>query len=52
MRYFLPKGTSFETVSSKRLARIEDLLNSRHRKCLGYRTPAEVIPDVPAALRE
>jgi IS30 family transposase len=52
MRYFLPKGTSFETVSSKRLARIEDLLNNRPRKCLGYRTPAEVIPDVPAALRE
>jgi IS30 family transposase len=52
MRYFLPKGTSFETVSNKRLARIEDLLNNRPRKCLGYRTPAEVIPTVPVALRE
>jgi IS30 family transposase len=52
MRYFLPKGTSFETVSRKRLARIEDLLNNRPRKCLDYRTPAEVIPTVPAALRE
>jgi len=52
MRYFLPKGTSFKTLSKERLARIEDLLNNRPRKCLGYRTPAEVIPDVPAALRE
>ncbi|MCP5067234.1 MAG: IS30 family transposase [bacterium] len=52
MRHFLPKGTNFKTVSSKRLARIEDLLNNRPRKCLGYRTPAEVIPKLPAALRE
>ena len=52
MRYFLPKGTSFKTLSKERLARIEDLLNNRPRKCLGYRTPAEVIPTVPAALRE
>lgn len=52
LRYFVPKGTSFSTISSKRLARIESMLNNRPRKCLGYRTPAEVIPEVPAALRE
>ncbi len=52
MRYFLPKGASFQTASSKCFARIEDLLNNRPRKCLGYRTPAEVIPAHPAVLRE
>jgi len=52
MRHFLPKGTNFKTVSSKRLARIEHLLNNRPRKCLDYRTPAEVIPTLPVALRE
>lgn len=52
LRYFVPKGTPFATISTKRLARIEDLLNNRPRKCLGYRTPAEVIPTLPAALRE
>jgi len=52
MRIFLPKGTNFETVTNKQLARIEGLLNNRPRKCLGYRTPAEVIPILPVALRE
>lgn len=52
MRYFLPKGTCFRALSSRRLARIEHLLNNRPRKCLGYRTPAEAIPTLPAALRE
>lgn len=52
LRYFLPKGTNFKTVSNKRLADIENMLKNRPRKCLGYRTPAEVIPTTPAALRE
>lgn len=52
VRYFLPKGSSFKTLTVKRLARVEHLLNNRPRKCLGYRTPAEVIPLLPAALRE
>ena len=44
VRRFLPKATDFNTVSDARLARIESMLNNRPRKCLDYRTPAEVIP--------
>jgi len=42
IRWYLPKGTDFRTITSEHIARIEYLLNSRPRKCLGYRTPSEV----------
>ena len=42
IRWYLPKGTDFRTITSEQIARIEYLLNSRPRKCLGYRTPMEV----------
>jgi IS30 family transposase len=42
IRWYLPKGTDFRTITSEQIARIEYLLNSRPRKCLGYRTPTEV----------
>lgn len=42
IRRYLPKGTDFATVSSKEIKTIEDRLNDRPRKRLGYRTPREV----------
>jgi IS30 family transposase len=45
LRQFIPKGKSLRDLSPKELARIQDLLNNRPRKCLGYRTPAEVLAD-------
>jgi len=42
VRYYLPKRTSFATLSQTRLNEIEALLNHRPRKCLGYLTPHEV----------
>jgi IS30 family transposase len=42
IRWYLPKGTDFRKITSEQIARIEYLLNSRPRKCLGYRTPTEV----------
>ena len=52
LRMFLPKGTDFRHVSEQRLAGIEALLNNRPRKCLNYRTPAEVFkPPRGVALR-
>lgn len=42
IRWYLPKGTDFRTITSEQIARIEYLLNSRPRKCLGYKTPLEV----------
>lgn len=41
VRRFLPKKTDFATVSSKDLRKLERWMNSRPRKCLNYRTPAE-----------
>lgn len=42
VRCFLPKKTSFSKLTQTELNRIQDLLNHRPRKCLGYLTPAEV----------
>lgn len=42
IRRFLPKGTDFAKISDEQVERIEAWLNNRPRKCLGYRTPAEV----------
>jgi len=42
VRYYLPKRTSFATLTQRRLNEIEKLLNHRPRKCLAYLTPHEV----------
>jgi IS30 family transposase len=42
IRWYLPKGTDFRKITPEQIARIEHLLNSRPRKCLGYKTPLEV----------
>ena len=42
IRWYLPKGTDFRKITSEQIARIENLLNTRPRKCLGYKTPLEV----------
>ena len=41
IRWYLPKGTDFSKIDKELIARIEFLLNSRPRKCLGYKTPLE-----------
>jgi IS30 family transposase len=43
VREYLPKGSDFSGLSYQRVARIEKALNNRPRKCLGYRTPSEVL---------
>ena len=46
VRDYFPKGvTDFNTVNEAELARVQDLLNNRPRKTLGYRTPAEALND-------
>jgi IS30 family transposase len=42
VRYYLPKRSCFSRLSQTRLNAIEQLLNHRPRKCLGYLTPHEV----------
>ena len=46
IRQYVPKGTDLSTLSYQRVARIAAKLNNRPRKCLGYRTPAEVLGPV------
>jgi IS30 family transposase len=42
IRDFFPKGTDFSTITAAEIAKVERLLNSRPRKCLGFRSPKEV----------
>lgn len=42
IRRFLPKGTDFNKISLERLKEIEDNLNNRPRKVLGFRTPNQM----------
>jgi IS30 family transposase len=46
IRQYFPKTTDFLKVSIQRVARIAHKLNNRPRKCLGYKTPAEVLGPV------
>ena len=43
VRQYLPKKTDFLDISEQTVYEIEDKLNSRPRKVLGYRTPLEVM---------
>lgn len=42
IRRFLPKKTNLATIPQDRVQEIESWLNNRPRKCLGYRSSAEV----------
>jgi len=43
LRQFFPKKTDFQEISHWEVAQTVDLLNSRPRQRLGYRTPQEVL---------
>jgi len=43
IRWYLPKGTDFSKLTDEQIAQIEALINKRPRKCLGFRTPIEVV---------
>lgn len=42
VRHYLPKGTDFAKISKEQVAYIENSINSRPRKGLGFKTPIEV----------
>lgn len=42
IRYYLPKGTDFANISNETIKAIENTLNNRPRKRLGWKTPLEV----------
>jgi IS30 family transposase len=43
LRQYFPKGTDFTRISHQQVARVEQLINERPRRKLGYRTPAEIL---------
>ena len=43
IRGYFPKGTDFHAVTAAEVQRVQDALNTRPRKVLGYRTPQEVM---------
>ena len=52
LRQFFPKGTNFRKITQEQLSKFVKILNNRPRKCLGYKTPYEVLheSDDPVAL--
>jgi len=42
IRRYFPKGTNFNEITEDQIERVEDKLNNRPRKCLGYLTPNEM----------
>ena len=54
IRQYLPKYQSLARLTAEKISWIQDRLNHRPRKCLGYLTPHEVLFDLkptPVALR-
>ncbi len=49
VREQLPKPTDFRTVDPAEVRRVQDALNDRPRRCLGYRTPAEAFREAQEA---
>lgn len=45
VRQYFPKGTVFRTVSPERIAKVQDSLNLRPRKCLGFKTPFQTLSE-------
>lgn len=43
LRQYFPKGTDFTRISHDEVARVEQSINERPRKRLGYRTPAQIL---------
>lgn len=51
IRRFLPSDTDIALLSDKEIQAVVDRLNSTPRKCLGYRSPHEVLREQIALLR-
>ncbi len=43
IRQYFPKGSSFENISNEDVQRVQDILNNRPRKKLGFFTPNEYL---------
>jgi IS30 family transposase len=48
IRQYFPKRTDFGKVTEDQVREVQNKLNNRPRKCLGWRTPNEIISDQAA----
>ena len=46
IRDFFPKNTDFTKVTRREIKKVQDLLNDRPRKALGFRTPFEAMSEL------
>ncbi|MFT6783532.1 MAG: IS30 family transposase [Saprospiraceae bacterium] len=46
MRQYFPKGYNFERITNERIIEVQNKLNNRPRKRLGYKTPNEVFAKI------
>ena len=46
LRQFFPKGTNFNRISRREIKRVQDLLNDRPRKVLGWKTPCKAMQEL------
>lgn len=45
IRFFFPKGFDFRTITEEDVQFVEDIINNRPRKCLGWKTPNEIFEE-------
>ena len=50
IRWFLPKRSNLDIIPDHKIRKIENWLNSRPRKCLGFQTPTEAVHSLGVAL--
>ena len=50
LRQYFPKGADLGEVTPRQLQKIEEELNNRPMKCLGWKTPSEVVYSERVAL--
>lgn len=43
LRFFFPRGLDFKKITQEDVDKVVDLINDRPRKCLGWKTPREVL---------
>ncbi len=46
IRQYFPKGTDFATISDYQIRKVQNLLNTRPRKALGWKTPIEAMNEL------
>lgn len=50
IRRFFPKGTDFDTISEEHIQYVEDWINNRPMKCLGFKSPNQKALELNVAI--